>query len=35
MVEAAAMDLPFLAMGAFRQMRRLLQPQIQRDEIEG
>ena len=34
MVEAATMDLPFLAMGTNRQIRSLAQAQIQRDEVE-
>ena len=33
-VKAAAMHLPFFARGTGRQVRHLLQPQIQRDEIK-
>src|SRR5690606_27488221 len=35
MVEAAAMDLPFLAIDALRHALALHQPEIERDEIEG
>ena len=34
-VETAAMDLPFLAMGALRQALALAKPKIERDEVEG
>jgi hypothetical protein len=34
MVEAAAMNLPLLAIGAFGQARPLHQPQVERDEVE-